>query len=138
MKLDPVPARAAAYVALYPRLLQIARDHGYSLCVHGSFHRDMDLVAVPWIEHASPPLTLIKALKRVTKTVFHHEEADHLVKGGNPTRKPHGRLAFSLHTTNRGMYGGYLDISVMPIQRKKSCSPKSTSGSASANSRKSS
>jgi len=33
---DPVPARAAAYCALYPRLLQIARDNGYSLAAMAS------------------------------------------------------------------------------------------------------
>lgn len=112
--LDPSPARAAAYVALYPMLVQVAKRHGYALAVHGSVARDFDLIAVPWIEEASEPLTLIKAFKKATRTVVHHEEFDHLVKDCQPTQKPHGRLAYSLHVTNSGMYGGYLDISVMP------------------------
>lgn len=111
---DPSPARAAAYVALYPMLHAIAKRHGYALAVHGSFHRDMDLIAVPWIEEASEPLTLIKAFKKATATVVHHEDGDHLFKDCNPTTKPHGRVAYSLHVTNKGMYGGYLDISVLP------------------------
>jgi hypothetical protein len=115
-KTDPVPARAAAYVALYPMLLQIAKDYGYALCVHGSVHRDFDLVAVPWIEEASDPLDLIKALKEATRTVTHHEEMDEHVPLCNPTKKPHGRMAYSLHVTNSGMYGGYLDVSIMPKQ----------------------
>lgn len=28
--------------------------------------------------------------------------------------KPHGRLAYSLHLTDRGGAGPYLDVSVMP------------------------
>lgn len=112
--LDPSPARAAAYVALYPMLLQIAKRHGYALAVHGSLHRDFDIVAIPWIEEASAPLVLIRAFKKATRTVTHHEESDHLVKDCGPTQKPHGRVSYSLHVTNRGMYGGYLDISVMP------------------------
>lgn len=115
--LDPSPARAAAYVAIYPMLQQIARRHGYALAVHGSLHRDFDLIAVPWIEESSSPLTLIKALKKATRTVTHHEEADHLVTDCKPTVKPHGRIAYSLHVTNSGMYGGYLDISVMPKKK---------------------
>lgn len=111
---DPFPARAAAYVALYPMLLQIAKDHGYSLAIHGSLHRDFDLVAIPWIEEASEPLDLIKAIKEATRTVVHHEEMDEHYPNCDPTTKAHGRLAYSLHVTNRGMYGGYLDISVMP------------------------
>jgi hypothetical protein len=110
---EPVPARAAAYCAIYPMLLQIAKDHGYALCVHGSLHRDLDLVAVPWIEEASEAIDLIKAIKKSVSAVFHHEEFDHLVPDGEPTKKAHGRIAYSLHLTNHGMYGGYLDISVI-------------------------
>jgi hypothetical protein len=111
--LDPSPARAAAYVALYPMLVAIAKRHGYALAVHGSVTRDFDLVAIPWIEEASEPMKLMKAIKRATRAVIHHDEMDSLVNW-KPTEKPHGRLAFSLHVTNHGMYGGYLDISVMP------------------------
>ena len=116
---DPIAARAAAYVALYPMLLQVAKDHGYSLAVHGSLHRDFDLVAIPWIDEASDPFTLIKAIKKATATVFTHEDFDHIQPERNVTQKPHGRLAYSLHVTNSGMYGGYLDISVMPKRRKR-------------------
>ncbi len=95
-------------------LQQIAKDHGYALAVHGSVHRDLDLVAIPWIEEASDALELIEAFKDATRTVTHHEDFDHLVPDCKPTQKPHGRVAYSLHVTNSGMYGGYLDISVMP------------------------
>ncbi len=114
MKYDPIPARAAAYVAMYPTLLQIAKDHGYSLAAHGSLHRDFDLVAIPWIEAASEPLTLIQAFKSATGTVTQNPETDHLFPACEATTKPHGRLACSLHVTHMGMYGGYLDVSIMP------------------------
>ncbi len=119
--LDPSPARAAAYAALYPLLVAVARSHGYALAIHGSLTRDFDLIAVPWVETASEPLTLIKALKKKTRTVVSHDEFDHIgPQDCNPTQKPHGRVAYSLHITNHGMYGGYLDISVMPkIKTKK-------------------
>jgi len=111
---EPISARAAAYCAIYPMLLQIAKDHGYALCVHGSLHRDFDLVAVPWVTEASEALDLIQAIKESICAVFHHEEYDHLTPDGRPTEKPHGRVSYSLHLTNHGMHGGYLDISVMP------------------------
>ena len=116
--LDNVPARAAAYVALYPMLLQIAKDHGYALAVHGSLHRDFDLVAIPWIKEASEGLTLIKEIKKKMRAVTHNDKMDYLYKDCAPTEKPHGRKAYSLHFTNDGMYGGYLDISVMPKDKK--------------------
>jgi hypothetical protein len=116
--LDPSPARAAAYVAFYPMMHAVAKRHGYALAIHGSLHRDCDLVAIPWVEKASDPLTLIKALKKATGTVIQHPDTDHLFKDGNGTEKPHGRLAYSLHVTTHGMYGGYFDISVMPRTSK--------------------
>lgn len=115
--LDPSPARAAAYVAFYPMLHAVAKRHGYALAVHGSFHRDCDLIAVPWVEGASDPLKLIKALKRAIGAVTQHEAFDNLIKDCAPTAKPHGRVAYSLHVTNQGMYGGYFDISVMPREK---------------------
>jgi len=90
--LDPSPARAAAYVAMYPILLQVAKRHGYALAVHGSLHRDFDLVAIPWIEEASDALTLIRAFKKATRTVTQADGLDHLVKDCRPTEKPHGEL----------------------------------------------
>lgn len=114
-KTDPVPARAAAYVALYPRLMQVANDHGYALCVHGSAHRDLDLVAVPWVPEAADALTLIKAMKAEIGAVTQSIETDHLIPDCNPKEKPHGRVAYSLHVTESGMYGGYFDVSVMPL-----------------------
>ena len=114
---DPIAARAAAYCALYPLLEQIARDYGYALAVHGSLHRDMDLIAVPWIEEASDSLTLIKAFKDAINAVTIHEETDKLYPDCKPTQKSHGRASYSLHVTNSGMYGGYLDIAVMPLKK---------------------
>jgi hypothetical protein len=117
--LDPSPARAAAYVALYPMLVAIARRHGYALAIHGTVTRDFDLIAVPWVDEASEPLTLIKAIRKATNTVIGHESTDHIaLRDLKGTVKPHGRKAFSLHVTNHGMYGGYLDISVMPTKKK--------------------
>lgn len=106
-------------MALYPLLLQVAKRHGYALAVHGSLHRDFDLIAVPWVEEASDALALIRAIKKATRTVTMHEDVERLVRDCKPTKKPHGRVGYSLHVTNFGMYAGYLDISVMPKKKSK-------------------
>lgn len=111
------PARAVTYVAWYPLLVEVARKYGYALCVHGSVQRDMDLVAVPWTDEASDPLTLIKALKEATGCVTHQDEMDHYYPDCDPKEKPHGRVAYSLHCSNRGCFGAYLDVSVMPRRK---------------------
>lgn len=123
---DPVAARGPAYVALYPMMVQIARDYGYALAVHGSLHRDFDLVAIPWIEEAADPLTLFKALRQVTTEPAggDSEEDDKHWPNGAVTEKPHGRRAYTLHFTNMGGFGAYIDLSVMPrCQTSTSPSP---------------
>lgn len=42
------------YASILPQIRKAARDLGYAVAVHGSMRRDLDLVAVPWIEkHAN-------------------------------------------------------------------------------------
>lgn len=105
---------ATAYACIYAMLIPVAREHGYALAIHGSLNRDLDLIAVPWTETACDALTLISALKAATQTVTHGEEWDFLFPDHNPTMKPHGRQAYSLHFTDRGSQGTYIDVSVMP------------------------
>lgn len=89
----------------YARVFTIARcvawSYGYALCMHGSFTRDLDLVAIPWVDTACKPEHLIHQIKWRTG----------LSSKDEPTVKPHGRLAWSL------MFEGndprWIDISIM-------------------------
>jgi hypothetical protein len=106
------PAFALVYAAILPRLQEIAREHGYALAAHGSMCTDFDLVACPWVEDASDPETLIKAICEFMGTMYEAENFQ------VEEQKPHGRRAWSLHFDSRkhglGCGGPYLDISVMP------------------------
>lgn len=51
--------RASIYAWMVPRLTEVARDCGYALGVHGSMHRDLDLIAVPWVDEAKSADDLI-------------------------------------------------------------------------------
>lgn len=94
--------RRAIYEALLPGLRLVAWQAGYSLGVHGTMRRDLDLIAAPWIEHAAPAEVLIEQLAG---------EA-HASAVGPPSVKPHGRRAWSLHLTRH--WHLYLDVSVLP------------------------
>ena len=83
-----------------------ARHHGYAVAWHGSMARDIDLIAVPWREIVSDPSDLVNAItKRVGGYIRHADRTR------NPEKKPHGRLAWSIHLLG---VGTYIDISVMP------------------------
>ena len=115
------PTFAPAYVGLYPRLAEIAQQHGYALAVHGSLGRDLDLVAAPWVDEAKSADELIEAIRAAlagliiadgTKGGRYDPEQGKFVEAviETPSKKPHGRLAWNIHLD----CGAKLDVSVMP------------------------
>ena len=113
------PTPAPAYAAMLPSLQEIAHAHGYALGIHGSLNRDLDLMAMPWIEGAKPAAELIEALRVAVNGIVHKNgtpagrwngtEFVHAVIE-NPSHKPHGRMAWNIHLE----CGLFIDISVMP------------------------
>ena len=103
------------YLALMPGLRFVAERYGYALCVHGSLRRDIDLVAVPWCDHAPDPEFLVEALANAVKVII--GTARFREQDKNPELKPHGRKAWSIYLSHRDD-APYIDISVMPPQTK--------------------
>lgn len=107
----PAQRRAmGAYIAsllddLLPPLRMAARGLGYSIAVHGSLKRDIDLVAIPWTTGASTPEKLFDHMVGVTAGVL-----GRATPNSDWTDKPHGRRARSIITAG----DTYLDLSVMP------------------------
>jgi hypothetical protein len=92
---------AAIYACMYPELAEIARKHGYALAVHGSFARDMDLVAVPWVESPDMPEAVIASI-----------EGHFAIKRiGDLTLAAHGRL---IQTIGIKFGECFIDLSFMP------------------------
>ena len=83
---------------------QVARMYGYAVAWHGSLARDLDLVAVPWIEHARPAEELVAAIMSAIGGEYTPGQL-------NPARRPHGRLAYALNLFPTGQY---VDLSVYP------------------------
>jgi hypothetical protein len=94
-----------AYAERLPILRATARQHGYALGLHGSGERDLDLIAVPWIDEPSSPEILVEALRgSIDGFMVRHE----------PHPKPHGRLTWAIHLHDPcGRL--YVDLSVMPV-----------------------
>ena len=100
--LHPGPERKAIYESYIPRIREASWLLGYCITVHGSLERDMDLVAIPWVEGASHPLALVLAIE---------EEVVGLYQG--PVHRAHGRTCYTIHfrTINPRLY---VDLSIMP------------------------
>ena len=53
------------WAALALPLKTKARELGYNLVLHGSLARDIDLIAIPWVESAVPAEQLVEAFLEV-------------------------------------------------------------------------
>lgn len=101
----------AFYHGILPKLREAARAEGYALGLHGSLRRDLDLIAVPWVEKCSDKETLARALHRaacgIESQTYHWEQ------------KPHGRAAASFPICFPDFHDGtqlslgHIDLSVM-------------------------
>lgn len=92
---------APMYCALYTKLAEIARKHGYAMAVHGTLARDMDLMCIPWTEAPSEPKDVVQ---EITKTFY-------IRTIGEPDTTHHGRERW---TVSVGFGECFLDISFMP------------------------
>ena len=112
---DVIPVRCrAAYEKHIGTVRSVAREHGYAIGVHGSLARDMDLIAVPWVDDAKEPKALALAIEHAVGGVIDNGSRvdgpayDFATKP--PAVKPHGRLCWSIHLGG----GPYIDLSVIP------------------------
>lgn len=99
----------AMYVAYFGILQDIAQEHGYALCIHGSVVRDFDLVLVPFDVKVSSHEVVLDAFRSAIGTPEHPETL--FDKVGH---EPHGRLCYTIEVGG----GGYLDISFTPTMER--------------------
>jgi len=55
-----ISIKPGLYCLFYEHLKLIAKEYGYNLLVNGSMNRDLDLVAVPWIDKPRPEQEMIR------------------------------------------------------------------------------
>lgn len=106
---DPSPA--PIYAALYSGLCEVARSHGYALAIHGSVSRDLDLIAVPWIDNADSVIALIAGLAKRVGICSDSES----IKIDGPEDKPCGRQAWKLQID----HGLSIDLSIIGHERQE-------------------
>jgi hypothetical protein len=98
----------AFYRQQLPEIKQKARDVGWAVAVHGSLRRDLDLIALPWVDGACAKETLCSVIQRaacgITQTQYTWEQ------------KTLGRWAttFPICWTEMNMLSsGHIDLSVV-------------------------
>jgi hypothetical protein len=94
------------YARVFTKARCAAWGYGYALLMHGSFTRDLDLLAAPWTERACDPEHLVQAIAL---------KADLNVVPKPPSEKPHGRKAWTLMFKTFGD-PRFIDLSIMPLR----------------------
>lgn len=111
----PVKPKPQFYSVCLEPLQKIAKDHGYNLLIHGSMNRDMDLVAVPWVDQPKPHMELIHAFCDYFGQSKYENKDAYLF-----TILPGNRSNYVINLNRGGKYNGYvdaqyyLDISITP------------------------
>ncbi len=97
------------YGRIYTMVRKLAWEEGYAIGLHGSFTRDLDLIAVPWEagRNCKPEKLVARILQATGMT-----EARPGSKG-NPGGKPFGRLVWTLLLPEFGD-PRFVDLSIMP------------------------
>jgi len=112
----PTDPKAATFAWMVPHIAQVARVYGYAIGLHGSMARDLDLIAVPWVDSASPAEVLVEAIREAVDGFIRndpqHDGNKYCQDTCNPGEKPHGRRAWSIYFSGRRFY---IDLSVMPL-----------------------
>lgn len=131
--MKPTHAKPNLYACYFFNMKEVAVSYGYNLVVHGSMNRDLDLIAIPWVDDPKPELELIKALAvciggKVMGKAIEGAENSYVSK------LPGGRVNYVINL-NRGGYKRddkgdivepfeftpdpeyYIDISVTPLRK---------------------
>lgn len=92
------------YARIFTQARVVAWQYGYACLAHGSFTRDLDLLLVPWADRAIPDAE--EVVQRIADVCG-------LRVQGPPTKKPHGRLAWSLLLPGN-LEVRWVDVSAIP------------------------
>ena len=94
---------------------EIARQSGYALAVHGSLARDIDLIAVPWVDEISEVEDMHEADFLIERFRHYLEKCfGSACLTGETGIKPHGRQAYTIIVNGTNVW---FDINVMPTTK---------------------
>ena len=97
------------------QIKDIAKDCGYNLVLHGSMNRDLDLIAIPWIDNPKPELELVHRIDCIINEIPRNAEHNYQF-----SVLPGGRNSYVINICRGGEWNKYqdanfyLDISFTP------------------------
>jgi hypothetical protein len=122
-KIDkPVKARPSLYAIYFELLKPIAKSFGYNLLLHGSLDRDMDIVAVPWVDNPKDECTMLQEFDKCINGICRvAPDSGTLADAYHFSILPGGRKSYFINVNRGGPWNSwddrqyYIDISITPL-----------------------
>jgi len=112
----PIHVKPSFYSFIFEDAKIIAKEFGYNLVLHGSMNRDLDLIAIPWVDDPKDEFELIQALDLHLTGLVRNTKEQYMY-----SILPGNRHSYVINL-NRGGYWNfhedklfYLDISITPF-----------------------
>lgn len=128
MERKPTHGKPSLYAYYFIAMKELAFQYGYNLVLHGSMNRDLDLIAIPWVNDPKPELEMISALTAWVGGVLDKTTVGELPGGrtayiislnrGGYKRNAEGLIIDPLEFVQDPQY--YIDISVTPCITRNS------------------
>lgn len=133
-KNKPIHAKPSLYAFYFELIKKIGLEYGYNVVLHGSMNRDLDLIAIPWIEEVGNVDEMIDKIATIIGgDILLVNRTKENRDGERFSDKPHGRICYVINI-NRDFemkFNGfkteikdytdpmyYIDISVLPTIKK--------------------
>jgi hypothetical protein len=122
----PIHARPSLYAFYFEGIKEIGLRYGYNIVLHGSMNRDLDLIAIPWVEEVGDKLEMLNEIAESIGGYILNEDKENrqLFRV-----KYHGRECWviNINRSIKSKFSGlvtefidegdpqyYIDISIMP------------------------
>ncbi len=102
--MKPTHAKPSLYAFYFEVLKVIAKEYGYNLVLHGSMNRDLDLIAIPWVDDPKPEFEMIKHFEKELTGMYSDDKAHYLFNV-----LPGNRHAYVINLNRGGAWNYYKD-----------------------------
>ena len=130
--IKPIHAKPSLFSFYFEIIKEIGLKHGYNIVLHGSMNRDLDLIAIPWVENIGDRELMVDEITAVIGgTLLMQNRSVNDTIGTRYGYKPHNRIVYIINI-NRDFemkFNGlvskikeyadpqyYIDLSVMTYQ----------------------
>lgn len=127
----PIHAKPSLYAFYFEQIKEIGLEFGYNVVLHGSMNRDLDLIAIPWVETTGDVEKMIDLIAQLIGgvimmvgrtvdnpdgkrfTVTHHGRRQYVININRDIKFKYNGVVAKLEEFSDPQY--YIDISVIPV-----------------------